>query len=297
MSELIKRVLVAIVAVPVSILIIYLGGTLFFVLVAIISSICLWEFYLMAEKSHSHPNKTLVIIMGVVFLSIFWFFHFPMALILLLIGFAVLVVALLISELWSNKPNKILSISSSISGIFYITLSFIFMLAVRNFSNFIIYLQSYSIESIKVSDKIYLFTDTDSAWFLVSVLITIWICDSAAYFIGKKFGKNKLFERISPKKTWEGAIAGFVFAIISFFLVMKIFIPAFPLIHSLVLGAIIGIVGQFGDLAESQLKRDVKIKDSSAIIPGHGGFLDRFDSILFVMPVVYIYLFFISISF
>jgi len=251
----------------------------------------------MAEKSHTHPNKILGLVFGVILLSIFWFFPFPNSLILLLITLFVYVILVLIAELWSEKPNKILSISSSLAGIFYITLSFIFMLAVRNFSNFIFYLQSYPFESLHLSNKIYLLTEADTSWFLVGTLTAIWICDSAAYFVGKKIGKHKLFERISPKKTWEGAIAGFIFAIIGFYVFMLIFIPAFPLIHSIILGAIIGIIGQFGDLSESQLKRDIKIKDSSAIIPGHGGFLDRFDSILFVLPAVYIYILFLSIGF
>jgi len=120
---------------------------------------------------------------------------------------------------------------------------------------------------------------------VIIVLVTIWICDSAAFFIGKSFGKHKLFERVSPKKTWEGAIAGFIASIISSFVLFYFFTPFFPIIHSIAIGIIIGIFGQIGDLAESLIKRDVGVKDSSNLIPGHGGVLDRFDSILFVFPL------------
>jgi phosphatidate cytidylyltransferase len=124
----------------------------------------------------------------------------------------------------------------------------------------------------------------------MSIFFSVWLSDSAAYFIGKSIGKRKLYPRISPKKTWEGAIACFIAAVISFPLLIKLFLNDFPIIHTIIIGAIIGIFGQIGDLAESQLKRDAGIKDSSNIIPGHGGFLDRFDSILFIGPIIYLYL-------
>jgi phosphatidate cytidylyltransferase len=103
-------------------------------------------------------------------------------------------------------------------------------------------------------------------------------------------GRHKLLERVSPKKTWEGAIAGFVFSIISFVGCSFLLIKGLPLIHAIIAGAIVGTIGQIGDLVESLLKRDAAVKDSSNLLPGHGGALDRFDSIIFVMPVIFIYL-------
>jgi phosphatidate cytidylyltransferase len=122
------------------------------------------------------------------------------------------------------------------------------------------------------------------------ILFSVWISDSAAYFIGKSFGKHKLAPRVSPKKTWEGAVAGFVGGAGGFLLLSLFFLSSLPIMDSIVIGVIIGTVGQIGDLAESQLKRDAGVKDSSALIPGHGGILDRFDSLLFIMPVVALYL-------
>jgi phosphatidate cytidylyltransferase len=129
--------------------------------------------------------------------------------------------------------------------------------------------------------------------FVFTVLAAIWICDSAAYFVGKAIGKNKLFERVSPNKTWEGAIGGLAFALITFF-AGRALIPGLAglsVIDCIVLGHIVGVFGQIGDLAESLLKRDVGVKDSSNLLPGHGGVLDRLDSILFVFPLTYLYLY------
>jgi phosphatidate cytidylyltransferase len=116
------------------------------------------------------------------------------------------------------------------------------------------------------------------------------MCDSAAYFTGLAIGKHKLFPRVSPKKTWEGAVGGGLASILT---VMGLFfwlMPNVPVIHSVMIGVIIAVFGPIGDLAESWLKRDAVVKDSSHILPGHGGILDRFDSMLFVAPLVVIYL-------
>ncbi|MBK7257385.1 MAG: phosphatidate cytidylyltransferase [Ignavibacteriae bacterium] len=131
------------------------------------------------------------------------------------------------------------------------------------------------------------------AWTVLTIFAAIWVCDSAAYFAGRAFGKHKLFERVSPKKTWEGAIAGFLGAIAAFLIMQALVLPYLTVTQALVCGMIVGIFGQLGDLVESLLKRDAGVKDSSSLIPGHGGVLDRFDSILFVSPLLFLYLDFI----
>ncbi len=136
-----------------------------------------------------------------------------------------------------------------------------------------------------------------------SVLFTIWSLDIMAYIVGVTLGKHKLSPDISPKKTLEGALGGFVAAVLMSFLLSSGFLQdAFPssvnrffaihigVWHSLVLGAIIGILGQTGDLYESLIKRTYHVKDSSNILPGHGGILDRADSFILLAPVVYYYL-------
>ncbi|MSS71074.1 MAG: phosphatidate cytidylyltransferase [Candidatus Latescibacteria bacterium] len=125
----------------------------------------------------------------------------------------------------------------------------------------------------------------------LTVLVSIWIMDTVAYFAGRAFGRTRPFTRISPKKSVEGCIAG-VFGAVGTVWLGALWMKVLLLPDILALGLIVGIGGQVGDFAESLLKRDSGVKDSSDIIPGHGGILDRFDSALFAFPLVYIYLVF-----
>jgi len=113
--------------------------------------------------------------------------------------------------------------------------------------------------------------------------------DTGAYYSGRALGRHKLAPRISPGKTVEGAVGGFFAAVMAGPLCRLIFFQQLPLFDSLLLGASIGILGQVGDLAESMLKRGAGVKDSSHLLPGHGGMLDRLDSILFCAPLIYYY--------
>ena len=117
-----------------------------------------------------------------------------------------------------------------------------------------------------------------------------YLLDSAAFFGGSALGKHKLFPRVSPNKSWEGAVFGFLFAVISIILLKPVILNFLSWTDIIVLGIIIGTVGQIGDLVESLIKRDAGVKDSSGLIPGHGGIFDRFDSILFTAPVILLYL-------
>lgn len=134
----------------------------------------------------------------------------------------------------------------------------------------------------------------DGRWWVLYVLGVTYLTDSAAYFAGKNFGKNKLAPYISPNKTWEGALGGFLVAVFISFL-FAYFADKFSLPiklsygDSLLLGGILSILAQLGDLSESLLKRDAKVKDSSKI-PGLGGMLDVIDSLIFTTPIVYLYL-------
>ncbi len=126
-------------------------------------------------------------------------------------------------------------------------------------------------------------------WWVLTALLMVWICDSAAYFIGMRWGRHKM-SLISPKKSWEGAAAGFLASIGTAVGLKALF--GLPIAYgwAALLGALVGVVGQVGDLAESLLKRQANVKDSGRLIPGHGGMLDRIDSLLFVAPVVYYFL-------
>ncbi|MGB2705600.1 MAG: phosphatidate cytidylyltransferase [Candidatus Omnitrophota bacterium] len=126
---------------------------------------------------------------------------------------------------------------------------------------------------------------------LVAFLIVVTkMGDMGAYFIGKRFGKHPLISRISPRKTKEGAIGGLVFSVASAFLCKGIFLVDFSYIHVLLLGFLLGIIGQVGDLVESLFKRDFDVKDSGRELPGLGGVLDVIDSLLFTAPIFYFYI-------
>jgi len=121
------------------------------------------------------------------------------------------------------------------------------------------------------------------------LLLVVWLGDSGAYYVGKTFGKHKLSPLISPKKTVEGLIGGMTASILTAIVIHFTFFPKFPLLHAIIAGAILSVAGVIGDLAESMWKRSADVKDSGTLIPGHGGFLDRFDSILFTAPILYCY--------
>lgn len=124
--------------------------------------------------------------------------------------------------------------------------------------------------------------------FLAMTFVTVWCMDTAAYAVGKSIGKHPLASVLSPKKTWEGAVGGFAAALLVCALFSRFVLKdALTLPWALVLGAVIGVTGQVSDLAESMVKRDAGIKDSGALLPGHGGVFDRFDSFILCAPAVY----------
>ncbi|MEO8035196.1 MAG: phosphatidate cytidylyltransferase [Acidobacteriota bacterium] len=137
------------------------------------------------------------------------------------------------------------------------------------------------------------FQQPDGAHLVFFLLLVVWLGDAGAYYIGKRFGRHKLSPRISPKKTIEGGVGGVVTAVIAAIVIHFTFFPNFPIMHAVIAGVILSICGVVGDLAESMWKRSASVKDSGSFLPGHGGFLDRFDSIFFTAPILYAYWFLI----
>jgi phosphatidate cytidylyltransferase len=124
---------------------------------------------------------------------------------------------------------------------------------------------------------------------IIGFFILIWANDTGAYLTGMAFGQHKLLERISPKKTWEGFIGGIIIAsLVAWFL--SDWLGVVDKIHWVLVSLIISAAGTYGDLVESMLKRSIGVKDSGSIMPGHGGFLDRFDSAIFSFPLVYLFI-------
>lgn len=172
---------------------------------------------------------------------------------------------ILIKDLLSERSIPLFETKRYITITFYLTSGFVFMLMVANYQN-------------KFTPLL-----------LLGSLILVWVNDSFAYLIGKNFGKQKLFPRISPKKTVEGFLGGLFFAAISSYFIAK-YTNTLNFTHWLILAIIISVLGTLGDLIESKFKRQAQVKDSGVIMPGHGGLLDRLDSIIFAAPFIYLFL-------
>ena len=266
-SENFKRVTVAVMAIPLILIASYLGGFYFFFFVAVISIFSFYEFSLFARKKGSNLNFLLSSLIILIVLLNQYFNFTNLEVIVLLSSLSLLIV-----ELFRNKGSAIINLGSAFLGIFYIGIFSASLIALREF-----YPTSFEINNA-------------GAFLIISIFASIWIGDSAAYYGGISLGKHKLFPRVSPKKSWEGAIFGFIFSVGALILAKVLVLNFLSWTNALTIGMIIGIVGQIGDLVESLLKRDSEVKDSSSLIPGHGGFFDRFDSLLFTAPAIWIYL-------
>lgn len=271
MSNLVTRILTAIVLGPLVLAGIFLGGYFLFAMVILISTIATFEFFTMGKAKSIHPNFLAGLIFSVLYPASFFFGEFPLTP-FELAGFSVFLVAL--SELFRNKPNAMLNSGFTVFAPAYIGIGIGSFLGLRHL----------------IAGPVF---DSPLAWLCLSVIASIWMCDSFAYFGGRLLGKRKLFERVSPNKTWEGAISGLIASVLTSW-VMGEYTPLSGLnlttAELLILGLIPGIFGQAGDLVESLFKRDSAVKDSSHLIPGHGGMFDRFDSLLVTAPVVFAYI-------
>lgn len=137
--------------------------------------------------------------------------------------------------------------------------------------------------------------DVEAFYVTLAVFLLVWSTDTFAYFAGRSFGRHPLAPRVSPKKTWEGAVGGAAGAIVvAVMLKLTLLEYVFSWADTIVVALICGIVSQLGDLAESKLKRSVGAKDSGNILPGHGGLLDRLDALILAAPLVYLYLAYVA---
>ncbi len=285
LSNLTQRVLFAIVAIPIVLFIVLYKPLAFYSLAIMLSGLTVWEYYGLAKVKGYSPQVGLGITMTMAIAAYFGTLRrditfgietnvtitFILEAIVWLGAFAILA-----SELFREKPNPIEQTAITLFGAFYIGAGCGTLFGIYDF----------------LSSKIPSADPMAPGLFILIMLVSIWVCDSAAYFAGRAFGKHKLFERVSPKKTWEGAIAGFICCVLVWAIVPGL-VPSLsfiPMKYTIIIGIIIGNLGQVGDLGKSLLKRDAGVKDSSNIIPGHGGVLDRLDSILFTSPVILFFL-------
>ena len=267
MKELTQRVLVAVWGIPLLLALSYLGGYYFLVLILMINARTLYEFYSLFEKKRVYAYRWMGIAIGSAILTIIFYQVFSL-MIILAVASTVLV---MLSILRIQQEIASFNMAVTIAGLIYVSGFLACLLYLRlHFEGYVMAQQAA--------------TDSSAGIFLVILWISIWVCDTAAYFGGRLLGRHKLAPVISPNKTIEGGIFGLVFGILSFVLAGILLLPTLAVEYLWISGIIVGIFGQLGDLIESRLKRDTGVKDTSPILPGHGGFLDRFDSIIFISP-------------
>ena len=256
---------------PLILLAAWLGGLFFFALVGILIVLAMHEFYALTGHKGTHPLRLAGIVAGILLLVQIYLGYVQDLWLLLAAAFVVFSTV----ELFRNTEGPMLNLAATFLGVLYVALPFSFLILTREITNG-------PDMSYAVGGDI-----------VITLFLCIWICDSAAYILGSRFGRHKLFPRVSPNKSVEGTVFGFLFAVLTAYVCQVTFLGELSLLHALVVGGICGSFGQASDLIESLFKRDAGVKDASNLIPGHGGVLDRFDSEILVAPVVYFYLRFV----
>jgi phosphatidate cytidylyltransferase len=274
-SELTRRVLFAVIAAPASVAIIYFGDWALAIVLSVLAALAAWELFRMARETGALPIEPAGIALAALLpIAV----HAQRLGIYTLSNTAIVTMVLLLfaSTIWLRGPTgkPLSSVAITAFGVLYAGL-FSYIYALRY--------HDYAVGAAAGTALVFL-----------PVLLT-WSTDVGAYAFGRTFGKKKLMPSISPGKTVEGAVGGLGLAIVICLLYVRFILMPYAQLGLTIQGAVlfaivISIAAQTGDLAESLLKREAGVKDSSRIIPGHGGILDRFDSLLFVMPVAFLLL-------
>lgn len=258
MSDLAQRALTAVIGASLVIAAMWVGGWLFAAVIALAAVLAQRELYLLAAKAGVMPLLALGLGLGAV--ASLWAV-LPWAAPVLTVGG----IAVVLTPLVRVRETPLLDVATTLLGVFYPAALAGFILTLRTID----------------------WSGDAPFWLTVAVLSGVWGSDTFAYLAGRAFGKHPLFPRVSPKKTWEGAIGGLVgaVAIASAFKMLALDAEWTWLDVAVVAGAC-GVAGPLGDLAESLFKRSVDVKDSGAWLPGHGGMLDRIDAALVAVPLV-----------
>ncbi|EKQ53958.1 MULTISPECIES: phosphatidate cytidylyltransferase [unclassified Clostridium] len=245
------------------IIFVFLGGIYLKGFVLALSIMALWEFYNALNEKSFKPVKIAGYILLITYYLINNNFEFMMY-ILVIAAFLLLIIPVI------NLEYTFIDVSLTLLGFIYcgILFSFVYLVNAKPLGEFLVWI----------------------------IFIGSWLSDTAAFYSGKFFGKHKLSPRVSPKKTIEGSIGGLIGATIFsgiFGIIVQKYVYIMPVYNYFLIGTMCGLFGQLGDLVASSIKRYVGIKDYSNLIPGHGGILDRFDSIIFSATIVFYYLTFI----
>ncbi|NGF55423.1 phosphatidate cytidylyltransferase [Parapedobacter sp. SGR-10] len=242
-----------------------LGQEVFVVFFSLIGIGCLYEFYTLFAKENVRPNVYLGVLTAIL-LAILIGLHcigwIPFAKVWLIVPMFSLI---LITSLFQKREKPFDDIAYTVLGLGYAFLPFLFFVSLG-------FIQG-----------------VFNPYIPLGFLIILWSNDTGAYLAGKSFGKHKLFERISPNKTWEGFIGGVLLALLIAINLAQYF-GSLSKWQWACIALIIGVFGTLGDLVESMLKRSLGVKDSGRLLPGHGGLMDRFDGLLLAAPLVFVYL-------
>ena len=252
--------------IPIWLFLIWKGDIYYASFILVVSILGLGEFYNICSLKGAYPLRWIGMV-STVFIMDFFYVQ-PNLNGHQIFGCLILIILMtLIWELFSRKQEPILNILSTLSGIMLVPVLLGTSIYLRQFDTIM---------------------DTNLTFALV---ISIWCCDSAAFIFGTLFGTKKIFPNVSPNKSWIGSISGLISSILVFYIFFQqnFLGDIINFNDAIIIGLISGIFGQIGDFSESLLKRDVGIKDSGKILKGHGGILDRFDSLLFATPLTYLY--------
>jgi len=274
-SELPKRVLFALVGAPLTIALIYFGGWILATALGVIAALGAWELYRMAREAGHEPMENAGIVLAASIPVMVHATYLGVFRVTVTVA-ALLFLALTAGVIWARGTQRkpLVSLAITVTGVIYPALV-TYMYPIRY--------HDYAI-------------DARAGTFLLMLPIALtWATDTGAYFVGRSMGRHKLIPTVSPAKTVEGAVGGVAIAVLAAWLYVVFLLRPFAHLTMLPVGLtvfaiIVSCVGQTGDLAESLFKRDAGVKDSSRLLPGHGGILDRFDSLLFVLPVSYVLL-------
>ena len=264
MRNLITRAISGFVYVSLFLFAILFDSKSYIAITTLFAAICIWEFSRIVKLKNILPYILLAV-------AVFYFpFKVPEKVIVFLLIATLLCSIRLIYNLYNKtKGYPKANIDKFDLSIRYIILPFTFLISIP-----------------------FIFGDYQPK-IVICILIFIWVNDSFAYLVGKNFGKRKLFESVSPKKTIEGFIGGWVFSLIAAFLITQQHTDSqISLVDWIIIASILSVFGTIGDLIESKFKRQANVKDSGNIMPGHGGMLDRLDSLFFAAPFVFLYLYF-----
>ncbi|MBD3178299.1 MAG: hypothetical protein GF417_01125 [Candidatus Latescibacteria bacterium] len=262
-----KRTIIAILFIPPIVLIAGKGEVYFLIMVEAVIAGGVWEFYRMTERSVANPYKLIGTAVALLFPVLFYYrLHDYIYLLLTSV-----ILGILVMELCRRgRKFYVYNVSVTLLGIFYLG-----------------WLGSHLVMIREIPAGIAGMEYRDGFNFITLLFILTWCYDTGAYSVGSIAGRHRLFPRISPGKTLEGSVGGMVFALAGVLIGRVYIFPFLEWWEAAGLALLVSVTGQTGDLVESMIKRDMNRKDSASVIPGHGGVLDRFDSILFNAPVVY----------